>query len=162
TALAVSGNSLYAGGAFSSIGGQSRTNLAKLSTSGKDDADPNWNPEPSSDHSSNLRTISALVSDNDCIYVSGAFHTFYGGYAYYLDRLSTAGSGMTNTSWLPDPDGAVSALALDGHDLYVGGYFENIGEFKRNGLAKLSTTNSGTADPAWDPSNGRLPSVVYA
>ena len=44
SALAVSGSEIFVGGDFSSIGGQSRSRIAKLSGTGTGAADPIWNP----------------------------------------------------------------------------------------------------------------------
>ena len=45
----ISGTSVYAGGYFTSIGGQTRNYLAKLSSSGTGAADATWNPNANGD-----------------------------------------------------------------------------------------------------------------
>src|SRR5205814_93620 len=66
------GGNVYAAGSFTTIGGQSRNGLAKLSASGGA-ADSTWNPNPTSAASTSL-TIAALVLDGSGnVYAAGSF-----------------------------------------------------------------------------------------
>ena len=68
-ALGVSGDRVYAGGDFTSIGGQPRNRLAALDTAtGLATA---WDPNPSS-------SVFALAASGDRVYVGGAFTTIGG------------------------------------------------------------------------------------
>ena len=141
-----SSGELYVAGYFSSIGGQSRNNVAKLSTTGAGAADPTWNPN--ADYSPKT-----LVFDGaGALYVGGNFRSIGGQTRSFLAKLSTTGTGAADTTWNPNPDSTVTALALDGSGaLYVGGDFASIGGQSRNSLAKLSATGTGAADASWNP-----------
>jgi alpha-tubulin suppressor-like RCC1 family protein len=137
---------LYVGGSFTSIGGQSRNRIARLSMSGIGAADATWDPDA-------INTVSALALDGGGnLYAGGFFNTIGGQSRNYLARLSTSGTGAVDATWDPVMNGSlVSALALDGAgSLYVGGVFDIIGGQARTYLAKLSTSGSGAADPAWN------------
>ena len=142
SALAVSGNTLYVGGMFSSIGGQSITNLAKLDAGGTGAADANWNPNPSF-------RVYALAVDGGSVYVGGSFTSIGGQSRNNIAALDVSGTG-TATSWNPNANGQVSDLVVSGSLVYVGGGFTSIGGLSRNGLAALHQSD-GLADASWDP-----------
>ena len=145
-ALAVSGSTVYAGGDFSSIGGQSRNDLAALSaSSGLATA---WDPEPSS---TGYATVNALAVSGSTVYAGGLFTSIGGQARTYLAALD-AGSGLA-TAWDPDAGGNISTLAVSGSTVYAGGYFNSIGGQNRTDLAALDAT-SGLAT-SWNPSPDR-------
>lgn len=146
--LIISGTNLYAAGEFTSIGGQTRYGLAKLSTIGTGTADPSWNPAP------NNHCHSILLSGND-LYVSGEF-TNIGGYNINkLAKVSAIGNGTVNSTWTPNPNLPNNignlAMALSGNELFIGGVFTSVGGQSINRLAKISAIGTGTADPSWNP-----------
>lgn len=146
---------VYAGGAFTEIGGQSRTHLARLSgVSGA--ADPAWVPALATSNGPLDRPVgvAALALDGvGNLYAGGDFSQVDDLPIRYLARFSTSGTGAADANWTPSPnndfrDGTpasspavhipVRALAVDaGRALYIGGDFSAIGEQQRNGLAKL-------------------------
>jgi len=159
-ALAVDANgAIYAGGEFSSIGGQPRQRIAKLSGS-TGDADTSWNS------SSNGTIYSLALSGSGALYVGGNYiaklsamtgdvdpdwqpTATQGGYVYALavDWSGAVYAGGTN--WIATSLGAssdrVEALATDQSGaLYVGGLF---------GIQKLSG-DTGAAIATWKPSAG--------
>lgn len=135
--IVVSGTDIFVLGDFTAIGGQSRNQIAKLSTTDDGAADPIWNP----DHPDNLHALA----------VSGT-SLFVGGLSY-LARLSTTGTGTGagEARWGPQPDYNINALAVHGTSLYVAGNFTQLGEFNRSRLAKVDTGGVGAVDPDWDP-----------
>jgi hypothetical protein len=188
--------SVYAGGSFSEIGGQTRGNIAKLSGTGNGSAVIGW------DGSANASVFALALAPNGDVYAGGAFTFIGGAILHYLARLSgttgaanttwdpeaddwvfdiavgaadsvyvagyfneiknetrnhlarifAAGSGIPYASFNPSADDPVRALALDGQgNIYVGGDFDNIGGASRRRIAKLSDT-TGVADPQWNPS----------
>lgn len=146
--LIISGTSLFAAGEFTSIGGQTRYGLAKLSTIGTGTADASWNPAPDN------HCHSILLSGND-LYVSGEF-TNIGGYNINkLAKVSAIGNGTVNSTWTPNPNLPNNygnlAMALSGNNLFIGGVFTNVGGQNLNRLAKISAIGTGTSDPTWNP-----------
>lgn len=162
-ALALDGSgNLYVGGSFTSIGGQDRISLAKLSTSGTGTADGTWNPNPSfgTETANNFGIVSLALDGGGNLYVGGVFSTIGGQARNHLARLSTTGSGAADATWNPNPSWAARAMALDGSGhLYVGGNFPgwngslgphfSVGGAVRNYLARLFTSGTGTADCHW-------------
>ena len=82
-ALAVSGGDVYAGGGFTSIGGQSRNRIAKLSAAGTGAADATWNPN------ANSHVLALAVSGGD-VYAGGYFSSI-GGAVAQPDREAVGG-----------------------------------------------------------------------
>jgi hypothetical protein len=153
-ALTLDGNgNLYVGGNYKSIGGLTRTGLARLSTSGAGAVDANWNPNPSQSGGDNYNVISALKLDGGGnLYVGGNFTSIGGQSIGYLARLSTAATGAADATWNPRANGNIGAFALDGNGhVYVGGDFIGVGGALRSYLARLFTSGAGTADCHWIP-----------
>lgn len=140
-------DAVFAGGAFASIGGQSRAGLAKISGSGSGEIDAVWDPSPDN-------TILALAVDSEgAVYAGGGFSGIGGQSRANLAKLSGTGSGNADPIWNPMPNSSVLALAVgsDG-SIYAGGMFDQIGGQLRNRIAKLSDTGDGSADLNWNPS----------
>jgi hypothetical protein len=145
-AMSGDGNSVFVGGLFSGVGGQSRNGIAKLSTTGTGTADATW--DPNADDS--VRVL-ALSGDGNSVYASGNFANIGAQSRNGLAKLSATGTGAADATWDPNPNDSVEALAASGSSVYAGGYFTNIGGLTRRRIAKLSATGTGTADATWDP-----------
>jgi hypothetical protein len=163
-ALAVSGSTVYAGGYFTSIGGQPRNRIAALDAgSGAATA---WNPSASYDNPAAPRTtcgVCALAVSGSTVYAGGTF-TLIGGQPRNHIAALDATTG-TATSWNPYAGGAtytsVLALAVSGSTVYAGGNFLSIGGQTRNNIAALDA-GSGAAT-AWDPdADGRVKALAVA
>lgn len=155
-AMDASGN-IYAGGRFngvSSIGGQSRNYVAKLSGTGSGAVDTSWNPSATGP----LQAITIDVSGN--VYVGGNFGTIGGQSRNNIAKLSSTGIGAADLSWNPSPNNGVYVITLDTSGVYVGGFFTSIGGQNRNEIAKLSSTGIGAADASWNPSTNDLPRAI--
>jgi hypothetical protein len=164
TALATSGDELFVGGVFSSIGGQEVSDLAEVSTSGSGTADASWAPDPSSSPDDASSVTSLVVSGSD-LFVGGHFSAIGGQSVSNLAEISTDGSGAANATWDPNPNAIVNSIVLSGSDLFVGGNFTAIGGESRSSIAELTTSGSGAADPTWNPDPDRplmVPAGVYA
>ena len=146
-ALALSGQTLYVGGRFDSIGGQQRTNIAALvATTGRSTG---WNPGASG-------TVDALRVSGNTVYAGGDFSSIGGQPRENIAALD-AGTGRA-TSWDPQASARsgyfphtppVTALAVSGSTVYAGGKFDSIGGQPRGGIAALdATTGQATG---WDP-----------
>lgn len=149
-ALAMDGTgNLFVGGDFTTVGGQSRRGLAKLSGSGAGAADPTWNPSLSGP-SRDLVNALALDADGN-LFAGGSFVSASGLGRSGIVKLSPA--GVADPTWNPSPNGSVVSLATDATgNVWVGGVFTSIGGLSRLHVAKLSGTGVGAADPGWNPS----------
>ncbi len=151
--LSASGSgALYVAGNFETIGGQARAGLAKLSTFGIGNADPTWNPNPSSTSDAYVRSIA--VDNTGAVFVGGSFESIGGQLRSNIAKLAGSGAGAADATWNPgaNRDG-VDTLTFDGSgSLYAGGDFWTIGGLPRRYVAKLSTSGLGVVDPSWNPS----------
>jgi len=144
SALAVSGATVYAGGWFTSIGGQSRSGIAAVSASSG--SATTWNPNAGGGTSLGSPVLTLAVSGST-VY-AGGFFTSIGGQNRSFVAALNANSGLA-TAWNPGADGTVRAFAVSGSTVYAGGAFTSIGGKTRNGIAALDA--SGGAATTWNP-----------
>jgi hypothetical protein len=149
-ALAAVGSTVYVGGNFSSIGGQTRNGIAALdATTGQATS---WNP--STFDSPVLPQVDALAVSGPTVYAGGYFGSI-GGQARNNIAALDATTGEA-TGWNPNANGQVAALAVSGPTVYAVGRFTSIfdaspsiGGQQRNGIVALdATTGQATA---WNP-----------
>ena len=131
-ALVIDAGVLYAGGTFTSVSGQPRTNLAAFDlTTG---LVTDWNP------SAIGWRVSALVVANGTAYVGGVFEQIGGLARTNLAALDLASGSVT--AWNPSPAGGeggeVFGLAVAGDRVFVGGEFYTIGGKECRRLAAIS------------------------
>jgi hypothetical protein len=139
-ALTLDGSNLYVGGAFSSIGGQPRMDLARVSTSGSGAADPAWNPaEPPGTFTSSQGEAAAVLGSD--VYVGGLFSSIGGQPREGLAALSIT-TGDADPAWDPNansapgaPGGETFAVASSADGIVVGGNFQDIGALSTQGVA---------------------------
>jgi hypothetical protein len=149
-ALAISGSTLYAGGDFTTIGGQSRKYLAALNAS--DGTVTSWNPNPSAE-------VFALAVNGSTIYVGGNFLTFGPtGSTVTRNRLAALSTVTgTPTAWNPSANNTVLSIAVSGSAVYVGGSFSTFSPDGGTSITrnKLAALNINTGIPTgWDPNSG--------
>ncbi|MCY3021217.1 MAG: hypothetical protein NTW87_19560, partial [Planctomycetota bacterium] len=114
--LAVSGDTVYAGGWFKNIGGQARNYIAGLDTT-TGNATP-WNPS-ANDY------VRALTVSGSMVYVGGTFTSIGGQARNRIAALdATTGNAM---SWNPSANNEAYAVTVSGGTVYVGGGFTSIG-----------------------------------
>ena len=117
-ALAISGNELYAGGEFTTIGGVNRTAVAKLNaTSGNAFAGFNANPSGSLNGQTQ---VEALAVSGAAIFAGGDFTNIGGQARPHLARLS-ATTGNASVPFNANANNNVEAFAVSPSALYVGG-----------------------------------------
>ncbi len=162
-ALAVSGTTVYAGGGFTSIGGQPRNNIAALDT--ETGLATTWNPNAGGGGFNQLPTVGVLAVSGTTVYAGGAFTSIGGQPRNNIAALDTE-TGLA-TAWNPNAggglysDNSVDALAVSGTTVYAGGGFTTIGGQPQNYIAALDA-GTGLAT-AWNPyANDGSPNSVYA
>jgi hypothetical protein len=149
-ALSPAGDTVYAGGEFISVGGQTRRSLAGISVATGAptglDAQVLFNALP------NTTSVDALAAHPDGrLFVGGHFTTVGGSARNGVAAVSGATGALTAWNAGSSSD-RMSALALspDGTRLYAGGPFTTIGGVAgRSYLAALDTTTA--ADLGWNP-----------
>jgi hypothetical protein len=167
--LALAGSTVYAGGEFDSVGGETpRNNIAAFDeTTGKvcDGTLPGPTPPCGNVDPNANGAVHALAVFGNTVYIGGDFTTLNGG-ALLRKKIAAleATSGAPST-WNPNADPndegkSVRALAVspDGATVYAGGDFTSIGGMVRNGIAALvsSGTAAGSATD-WNPgANGSV------
>jgi hypothetical protein len=142
-AIVPSGATVYVGGRFSSIGGQSRSNLAALdAATGLATA---WNPVIAPSLFSG--TVDCLVVSGSTVYAGGGFTTVGGVTRTYLAGVDIA-TGLP-TSWDPRAGGEVAALSISGSGIYAGGLFTSMGGESRSNIAAIDIASGRATD--WNP-----------
>ncbi len=133
-ALAISGNTVYVGGVFTSVGGNNAFgNLASININGNINA--GWSPQV------NKEVISMAVSNNT-VYVGGRFTEINGDSKITrMAAIATDNTGTVNTGWVLASSGDVNTLSVDAgnNTVYVGGRFRAINESIRSGYAAVGT-----------------------
>lgn len=137
--------SLYASGYFSSIGGQVRGQLAKLSVAGSGDADALWNPSPTLTNPGPFPylLVDALAIDGQgSAFVAGQFDSIGGQASNGFAKLSSTGTGDADPAWNPARINYIWALTFDeSGTLYVGGNFTAIAGQTRVGIAAFDVAD---------------------
>jgi hypothetical protein len=157
--LLFDGTSVYAGGDFGVIDGQTTVDrLAKLNPA-TGAADPTFNPEPTG-------AVYAMSSDGTYMYVGGDFAAIDGQSAvHHLARVNLV-NGTVDPGFNPNPTGTlrtVRAIVWSGtNNLWVGGTFTSIdGNSALTMLAKVNRV-TGVADTAFDPNpTGEVSALSY-
>jgi uncharacterized delta-60 repeat protein len=134
---------LVVGGTYFTVGGQPRTNLARLNPDGT--LDPVFNP--GSDYAGYVYSL-ALQPDGK-ILVGGEFATIAGQARSKIARLNA--DGTLDKGFVASADNGVEALAvLPGGKILLGGWFHYLDGQWRSGLARVNS--DGTLDYAFNPS----------
>ena len=130
---------MWAGGEFSSIGGQPRSAIAALdSASG---LATGWNPNANG-------VVYSVAVDGGTAYVGGGFSSVGGKPRNFIAALD-ATTGLA-TGWNPNASHTVLALAQSGETVYLGGHFTSIGGQPRGHIAALESA-SGLVTFNWSP-----------
>jgi len=129
--IMVSGGTVYAGGRFTTIGGQPRRNLAALDAA--TGAATAWNPSP--DDLYGNAEILALAVDGGSVYAGGSFSSIGGQARFNLAALSVS-TGLA-TDWAPTPNSTTRALSVGNGHVFAGGDFTSIGGEPQAGIAAV-------------------------
>lgn len=143
--LSADGATLYAGGAFTGIGGNARLRLAALTRSTA--AATTWAP------SVDDGVVNALVlsSSESEIYLGGSFTSVNATARNRLARVDTTTGDLD--AWDPGADGDVSSILLGTDDatLIASGAFTTIAGSARRYLASLLTSETTGNATSWQP-----------
>ena len=154
-ALALQANGqIVVGGHFMKLGGQWRTNIARLNVDGT--VDPAFNPGAAGGAVGDV--LSLCLQPDGKILAGGWFAALAGKPRNGFGRLDP--SGALDAAFDPKPVGTVLAVAVqpDGQ-LIVGGTFTAVGGQSRNCIARLGT--NGVADATFNPgASGAVSSIV--
>ena len=143
-ALLLDSTTLYVGGSFTSIGGQTRNNLAAISTTTA--LATSWNPNVNN-------IVHSLVKNGTTLYVGGEFTQVGGSTTRNGGAAYSTTTGSLDSSWNPNMSGgmgSIEVMLLDGSNMYMGGSFTSIGGQTLSNLARINLT-SGAADAGWSP-----------
>ncbi len=166
--IALSGTTLYVGGAFTTIGAgaPARERLAAVCTANNCEGAVEaahataWAPNANS-------TVKTIKISGSTVYAGGAFTTIGVG-ATVRNRIAAicatnncegAVEAAHATAWNPNANNEVNAIQLSGSTVYAGGKFTKIGvgEPTRNRIAAICATNNceGAVEAAhataWNP-----------
>jgi hypothetical protein len=139
------GVTLYLGGAFTTVNGESRVGLAAIDVNGA--LVPEFDPAVTG----GSETVLALEVRGSTLYVGGSFDGVGGGSSANLGAVDASG---TATSWSPDVNAPVFTIAVapDGSRVYAGGVFSQVNspQVARSNIAAFDgTTGAVVAD--WNP-----------
>lgn len=142
-------NHVFAAGLFTTIGGQLRNGLVKMSK-WDGTVDVSWDPAPDTAVVTSIER-SAIASDFT-LYVAGGFTNIFGEDRNCLAAVEISGSGSAR-DWDPSPDNAAQCLALSGNEIYVGGNFDYMNIRERTRVAAFNTSTGLLTDFSCTPNN---------
>lgn len=152
--LVIANETLYVGGAFSSIGRVSRGGLAAVSlTNG---AVTDWDLQLKG-YFTGSPSVKTLLAQDGALYVGGRYKTIGGQERNGLAKVNLA-SGVVDPNWNPDPGSGASwadppgirTLALHNDTLFIGGLFNYVGGLLCPHLAAVSASGTGAPNATWN------------
>ncbi|MEI7982089.1 MAG: dockerin type I domain-containing protein, partial [Bacteroidota bacterium] len=151
--IASKGLYIYAGGTFSTIGGNPRPRLSAIKIS--DGTSSTWTPSPND-------TVKCLVVGGDTLYVGGDFTNIAATTRNRIASFSLTGNALN--SFDPNANGEVNAIAFKNNKLFTGGTFTTIAGASRNRFASINVkTNAITSlDPLSSSSENISVSSLFA
>lgn len=151
-ALALRDTTLYLGGDFSQVGGQTRYRLAAVST--EDGKLLDWDPAPSQD-------VKTLCLQGDRLYVGGTFRKMGTIEIHFLALFEVPSMDLLPMdAALSQNASSVEVINALDTAVYVGGYFDGIGGEYRQNAAVLGPFTAQAFE--WDPAPVYHPPVAIA
>lgn len=142
-ALAVSGNTVYAGGDFTSIKAASQKYLAAIDAApGTVGTLSDWNPNIVDANGSG--SVAALSVSGSTVFIGGKFtsvlNTSRTNLAAVDNKILNGKATAILTNWNPQPNGKVLTMAVANNVVFAGGNFNKVGIENRNYLAAIDAT----------------------
>jgi putative cell wall-binding protein len=164
-ALLLDGTTLYVGGGFSTINGQTRGKIAAVNaTTG---ALLSWAPQPVAGNG----TVLAIAKQGSKVYIGGTFSSIDPPNAGVTTRSRIAAvdatTGDLDLSWNPNMNNTVNDIEVksDHSTVFAAGEFTTVGGAARVRLVSLdpaNDSNTGAAQGPWDPdANGSVRSITF-
>jgi hypothetical protein len=155
-ALAVVGNEVFVGGAFTSAGGVSANSVARFNTQTNTWSTLGTGSSNGVSVGGVFGGVDALAVVGNEVFVGGRFTSAGGVSANNVARFntqtntwSTLGTGSSN-----GVDSLVFALAVVGNEVVVGGEFRSAGGVSANGVARFNTQTNTWSTLGTGSSNG--------
>lgn len=148
--VAVSGGTVFIGGWFDTVGGESRPFTAALNR--ETGALLPWNPKPD-------LSVGLIVPRGDTVLVGGIF-SLVGEWKHRAGLAAIDLTTGTVKPWNPNPDGSIcTAIAVSGDRVFVSGSFSTIGGAPqpRRRFAALDTLNGEVT--GWNPGGNSVGTV---
>jgi hypothetical protein len=157
-AIAVSGDTVYAGGSFSEAGDAPTSRIARFDTKAR-----TWSSLGSDMTNGVNGVVHALAISDNTVYAGGGFTQAGGAPANLIARFDT-----TTQGWSSLGNGAangisgeqVRALAVAGSMVYVGGAFTQAGGAPTNRVARFDATTQTWASLGSGTANGMNDAVL--
>lgn len=143
-ALDIVGNIVYAGGTFTTIGGQTRNGLAALDATQNTNNVTQWFPNPSP-----AGSVYSLAASGSTVYVGGDFTSIGGAPRNRIAALDANATMNHATAWNPSATNRVSALATWNGVVSAVGSFDSAGGLRRGNIAAIDV-QTGAANE-WNP-----------
>jgi hypothetical protein len=140
--LAVCSETVYIGGLFSSVGTETRSNIAAVPTASS--TVTAWNPTANNQ-------VNSLACTASVVYAGGRFTNIGGQTRNRIAALDTTLNTNNATAWNPSAGDWVESISLSGTTLYIAGRFSTAGGSNRKYLAALDTTVNTNNATAWTP-----------
>jgi hypothetical protein len=144
-AILCSGNTIYVGGRFTTVGGQMRNAIAALDTvNGKATM---WNPDIQMSTYPLGPSVKSLLALDNKLFVGGYFNSIGGQARNCIACLDMATGAPLD--WNPGAGQSVNQCALIGNKLYVCGDFDTLGGIHRHALGCIDVLTGTVTD--WNP-----------
>lgn len=160
--LSEDGNTIYVGGSFQKIGGQSKAKIAAVdATTG---AVLSFTPPAFLSDSNSVPYIESLAQSGSKLFIGGDITSVAGqtrnGFAV-LDAVSGGLLSSYPSGGFSVPGNVPVSFVLKGSSLYIGGWFSSVGGQVRNGIAALDSNSLNVL--SWYPPGGLggLNSAIY-
>lgn len=140
--ISIGSNTLYAGGTFTTSGGETRNKISAIDLA--TGTTTSWNPNL------NYPVLTSSISGNN-LYIGGNFTTVGADTRNRLAAIDLNTGFATN--WNPNMDGSVQSLIIKGNTLYASGGFWTVynGSAKRTHIAAIDLMSGAATN--WNPNN---------